>query len=203
MKKIVIASSNKHKVSEISINIQPFFDTILSFSDFPKIGEIIEDGTTIEENSFIKSRASFKYTGLASVADDTILEVDHLNGEPGLYTARYAGEQATYNQNMDKLIKELHGVEMNMRTARFRTVISYIDGVNDFHVEGILEGKILKNKIGKNGFGYDPIFYVDKYDKSLAQISSSLKNDISHRGLAIKKFVSKIKELYKWKKSSF
>ena len=197
MKKIVIASSNKHKVSEISINIQPFFDTILSFSDFPKIGEIIEDGTTIEENSFIKSRASFKYTGLASVADDTILEVDHLNGEPGLYTARYAGKQATYNQNMDKLIKELHGVEMNMRTARFRTVISYVDGVNDFHVEGILEGKILKNKIGKNGFGYDPIFYVDKYDKSLAQINSSLKNDISHRGLAIKKFVSKIKELYK------
>lgn len=203
MKKIVIASSNKHKVSEISINIQPFFDTILSFSDFPKIGEIIEDGTTIEENSFIKSRASFKYTGLASVADDTILEVDHLNGEPGLYTARYAGEQATYNQNMNKLIKELHGVEINMRTARFRTVISYVDGVNDFHVEGILEGKILKNKIGKNGFGYDPIFYVDKYDKSLAQINSSLKNDISHRGLAIKKFVSKIKELYKWKKSSF
>ena len=203
MKKIVIASSNKHKVSEISINIQPFFDTILSFSDFPKIGEIIEDGTTIEENSFIKSRASFKYTGLASVADDTILEVDHLNGEPGLYTARYAGEQATYNQNMNKLIKELHGVEMNMRTARFRTVISYVDGVNDFHVEGILEGKILKNKIGKNGFGYDPIFYVDKYDKSLAQINSSLKNDISHRCLAIKKFVSKIKELYKWKKSSF
>jgi XTP/dITP diphosphohydrolase len=197
MKKIVIASSNKHKVSEISINIQPFFDTILSLSDFPNIGEIIEDGTTIAENSFIKSRASFKYTGLASVADDTILEVDHLNGEPGLYTARYAGEQATYNQNMDKLIKELHGVEMNMRTARFRTVISYIDGVNDFHVEGILEGKILKNKIGKNGFGYDPIFYVDKYDKSLAQINSSLKNDISHRGLAIKKFVSKIKELYK------
>ena len=197
MKKIVIASSNKHKVSEISINIQPFFDTILSFSDFPKIGEIIEDGTTIEENSFIKSRASFKYTGLASVADDTILEVDHLNGEPGLYTARYAGEQATYNQNMDKLIKELHGVEMNMRTARFRTVISFVDGVNDFHIEGMLEGKILKNKIGKNGFGYDPIFYVDKYDKSLAQINSSLKNDISHRGLAIKKFVSKINELYK------
>jgi XTP/dITP diphosphohydrolase len=197
MKKIVIASSNKHKVSEISINIQPFFDTILSLSDFPNIGEIIEDGTTIAENSFIKSRASFKYTGLASVADDTILEVDHLNGEPGLYTARYAGEQATYNQNMNKLIKELHGVEINMRTARFRTVISYVDGVNDFHVEGILEGKILKNKIGKNGFGYDPIFYVDKYDKSLAQINSSLKNDISHRGLAIKKFVSKIKELYK------
>ena len=197
MKKIVIASSNKHKISEISKKIQPFYNEILSLADFPKIGEIIEDGNTIEENSFIKSRASFKYTGLASVADDTILEVDQLNGEPGLYTARYAGEQATYNQNMDKLIKELHGVEMSMRTARFRTVISYVDGVNDFHVEGILEGKILENKTGTNGFGYDPIFYVDKYNKSLAQISSSLKNDISHRGLAIKKFVSKIKELYK------
>jgi XTP/dITP diphosphohydrolase len=195
MKKIVIASSNKYKISEISINIQPFFDTILSFSDFPKIGEIIEDGTTIEENSFIKSRASFKYTGLASVADDTILEVDHLNGEPGLFTARYAGKQATYNQNMDKLLKKLYDVENNMRTARFRTVISYVDGVNDFHVDGALEGKILKNKIGNKGFGYDPIFYVEKYDKSLAQINSSLKNDISHRGVAIKKFVSMIKEL--------
>ena len=157
--------------------------------------------TTIEENSFIKSRASFKYTGLASVADDTILEVDHLNGEPGLYTARYAGEQATYNQNMDKLIKELHGVEMNMRTARFRTVISYVDGTNDFHVEGVLKGEILTNKIGKNGFGYDPIFYVEKFDKSLAQIDLSIKNEISHRGLAIKKFVSKISELNKWRKS--
>lgn len=201
MKKIVIASSNKHKVSEISINIQPFFDTVLSFSDFPEIGEIIEDGTTIEENSFIKSRASFKYTGLASVADDTILEVDYLNGDPGLFTARYAGEHATYKQNMDMLLKNLNGVERKMRKARFRTVISYVDGINDFNVEGVLKGEILTNKIGKNGFGYDPIFYVKKFDKSLAQIDLSIKNEISHRGLAIKKFVSKISELNKWRKS--
>ena len=201
MKKIVIASSNKHKVSEISINIQPFFDTVLSFSDFPEIGEIIEDGTTIEENSFIKSRASFKYTGLASVADDTILEVDYLNGDPGLFTARYAGEHATYRQNMDMLLKNLNGVERKMRKARFRTVISYVDGINDFHVEGVLKGEILTNKIGKKGFGYDPIFYVKKFDKSLAQIDLSIKNEISHRGLAIKKFVSKISELNKWRKS--
>jgi len=173
------------------------FYTVLSFSDFPEIGEIIEDGTTIEENSFIKSRASFKYTGLASVADDTILEVDYLNGDPGLFTARYAGEHATYRQNMDMLLKNLNGVERKMRKARFRTVISYVDGINDFHVEGVLKGEILTNKIGKNGFGYDPIFYVEKFDKSLAQIDLSIKNEISHRGLAIKKFVSKISELNK------
>ena len=200
--KIVLASKNSGKLKEFNYLFKNTNFELIPISEFTN-EDIEETGASYEENAFIKSSASFKYTGLASVADDTILEVDHLNGEPGLYTARYAGEQATYNQNMNKLIKELHGVEMNMRTARFRTVISYVDGVNDFHVEGILEGKILKNKIGKNGFGYDPIFYVDKYDKSLAQINSSLKNDISHRGLAIKKFVSKIKELYKWKKSSF
>lgn len=198
MKKIVIASSNKHKISEISTNIQPFFDTILSLSDFAEIGEIIEDGTTIQENSFIKSKASFNHTGLASVADDTILEVDFLNGEPGLFTARYAGKNATYKQNMNKLLKELNGVEDKMRTARFRTVISYVDGINDFYVEGILEGSILKNKKGSNGFGYDPIFFASEFGESLAQMDSSLKNNISHRGLAIKKFVSKISELNKW-----
>ena len=99
MKKIVIATSNKHKVSEISAKIQPFFDEILSLADFPEIGEIVEDGNTIEENSFIKSRASFDHTKISSVADDTILEVDALNGAPGLYTARYAGENATYEKN--------------------------------------------------------------------------------------------------------
>jgi len=196
MKKIVIASSNKHKVSEISINIQPFFDTVLSFSDFPEIEEIIEDGDTIVENSFIKSRTSFNHTGLASVADDTILEVDYLNGDPGLFTARYAGEYASYEQNMDKLLKNLNDIEMKMRTARFRTVISYVDGKNDFYVEGILEGKILKNKIGEKGFGYDPIFCINDYNLSLAQISSSEKNKISHRGKAIRKFTHKIRELF-------
>jgi len=197
MKKIVIASSNKHKVSEISINIQPFFDTILSFSDFPNIGEIIEDGTTIEENSFIKSRASFNHTGLPSVADDTILEVDFLNGEPGLLTARYAGKNATYKQNMNKLLKELNGVEEKMRTARFRTIISYVDGINDFYVEGICEGIILNNEIGSKGFGYDPIFYSSQLNMSLAQMSSSVKNKISHRGLAIRNFITQIKRLIK------
>ena len=192
MKKIVIASSNNHKVSEISVKIQPFFDKILSLSDFPEIGEIIEDGNTIEENSFKKSRASFEHTNIASIADDTILEVDALNGDPGLFTARYAGEKATYEENMTKLLDNLNGVEDNLRTARFRTIISFVDGKNDFHVEGRLEGKILNKRIGDNGFGYDPIFLSTEFEMSLAQMDSKLKNEVSHRGLAIKNFVSKI-----------
>jgi len=197
MKKIVIASANNHKVSEISIKIQPFFDQILSLADFPEIGEIIEDGNTIEENSFIKSKAAFEYTKIASVADDTILEVDALNGDPGLFTARYAGENATYEENMTKLLEQLDGIEDSARTARFRTIISYVNGVDDFHVEGIIEGKILNNRVGNNGFGYDPIFYSTEFNLSLAEMDSDLKNKISHRGLAIEKFVSKIKKLVK------
>ena len=197
MKKIVIASANNHKVSEISIKIQPFFDQILSLADFPEIGEIIEDGNTIEENSFIKSKTAFEYTKIASVADDTILEVDALNGDPGLFTARYAGENATYEENMTKLLEQLDGIEDSARTARFRTIISYVNGENDFHVEGIIEGKILNNRVGNNGFGYDPIFYSTEFNLSLAEMDSDLKNRISHRGLAIEKFVSKIKKLVK------
>ena len=195
MKKIVIASSNKHKVSEISSKIQPFFDEILSLEDFPKIGQIIEDGNTIEENSFIKSRACFNFSKIASVADDTILEVDALNGDPGLYTARYAGYKATYEDNMKKLLKNLKGIEMHLRTARFRTIISYVDGINDFHVEGVIQGKITNSKLGTNGFGYDPIFFSEKFNMTLAQMNSEQKNQISHRGLAIKKFVSKIRDI--------
>ena len=195
MKKIVIASSNKHKISEISIKIQPFFNEILSLTDFPEIGEIIEDGNTIEENSFIKSRTAFEHTKIASIADDTILEVDALNGDPGLFTARYAGENATYEENMTKLLERLDGIEDSYRTARFRTIITYVDGKDDFHVEGSIEGKILNTRVGNNGFGYDPIFYSTELNLSLAEMDSDQKNKISHRGLAIKKFVSKIQQL--------
>ena len=195
MKKIVIASSNKHKISEISIKIQPFFNEILSLTDFPEIGEIIEDGNTIEENSFIKSRTAFEHTKIASIADDTILEVDALNGDPGLFTARYAGENATYEENMTKLLERMDGIEDSYRTARFRTIISYVDGKDDFHVEGSIEGKILNTRVGNNGFGYDPIFYSAELNLSLAEMDSDQKNKISHRGLAIKKFVSKIQQL--------
>jgi len=196
VKEIVIASSNKHKVSEIIQKIHSYFQKIYSLSDFPKIGDIKEDGNSVLENSFIKSRVTFDYTNIPSVADDTALEVDYLNGDPGLFTARYAGENVTYDDNMNKLLNAMDGVPFDNRTARFRTVVTYVDGgINDFFVEGILEGYILEEKQGEFGFGYDPVFFVPEKGKSLASISSEIKNEISHRGLAIDKFKNKINQL--------
>jgi XTP/dITP diphosphohydrolase len=195
MKNIIISSSNKHKISEIITKIQPFFDKIYSLSDFPDIEDIKEDGTSIVENSFIKSRVAFNHTKIPSMADDTILEVDHLMGDPGIYTARYAGENATYEDNMNKLIKNMEGVPFEERTARFKTVVTYVDGINDFSVEGFLEGRILEEKQGDLGFGYDPIFYASEQNISLGNMSLEEKNKISHRAIAIQKFAHKIKEL--------
>ena len=195
MKNIIISSSNKHKISEIITTIKPLFDKIYSLSDFPDIGDIKEDGTSIVENSFIKSRVAFNHTKLPSMADDTVLEVDHLMGDPGIYTARYAGENATYEENMDKLLKNLKGVPWKERRARFKTVVTYVDGENDFFVEGCLEGKILESKQGKLGFGYDPIFYASAQSMSLGDMGLEQKNQISHRAIAIQKFADKIKRL--------
>ncbi|MEC7822368.1 MAG: RdgB/HAM1 family non-canonical purine NTP pyrophosphatase [Candidatus Neomarinimicrobiota bacterium] len=197
MKEIVIASSNKHKVSEITQKIHPHFHKIYSLADFSEIGDIKEDGTSIIENSFIKSRVAFDYTNIPSLADDTALEVDFLNGDPGLFTARYAGENVTYDDNMNKLLNAMDGVPFEERTARFKTVVTYVDGgMNDFFVEGYVEGYILEEKQGKSGFGYDPIFFVPELDMSLAEISSDVKNKISHRGIAIDKFKNKIDQLF-------
>jgi XTP/dITP diphosphohydrolase len=195
MKNIIISSSNKHKISEIITTIKPLFDEIYSLSDFPDIGDIKEDGTSIVENSFIKSRVAFNHTKLPSMADDTVLEVDHLMGDPGIYTARYAGENATYEENMDKLLKNLTGVPWEQRTARFKTVVTYVDGEHDFFVKGCLEGKILESKQGDLGFGYDPIFYASAQNMSLGDMGSEQKNQISHRAIAIQKFADKIKRL--------
>lgn len=195
MKNIIISSSNKHKISEIITTIQPFFDKIYSLSDFPDIEDIKEDGTSIVENSFIKSRVAFNHTKIPSMADDTILEVDYLMGDPGIYTARYAGENATYEDNMNKLIKNMEGVPFAERTARFKTVVTYVDGINDFFVEGCLEGRILEEKQGDLGFGYDPIFYASEQNISLGNMSLEEKNKISHRAIAIQKFAHKIEEL--------
>ena len=164
-------------------------------SDFPEIADIKEDGTSIVENSFIKSRVTFNHTKLPSMADDTVLEVDCLMGDPGIYTARYAGKNATYEDNMNKLLENMKGIPFNERTARFKTVVTYVDGENDFFVEGCLEGKILEERQGSLGFGYDPIFYASKQKISLGNMSLKEKNEISHRALAIHKFADKIKKL--------
>lgn len=195
MKNIIISSSNNNKISEIIPTIQPFFDNVYSLNDFPDIGDIKEDGTSIVENSFIKSRAAFSKTKIPSMADDTILDVDYLMGDPGLYTARYAGANATPEENIDKLLKNMQGVSTEERTARFKTVVTYVDGKNDFFVEGYLEGRILEKKEGEKGFGYDPIFYSTEQNISLGNMSIEEKNRVSHRAIAIQKFAHKIKKL--------
>ena len=197
MNKIVIASSNQHKVSEITPEINSIFHKIYSLSDFPKIGEIKEDGNSIRENSFIKSRVTFDYTNIPSLADDTALEVDYLNGDPGLYTARYAGESATYDDNINKLLKAMDGVLTKMRTARFRTVITYVDGgKNDFFVEGCVEGYILNDKQGESGFGYDPIFLPRDSQSTFSEMTQMEKNKISHRAKALIKMKKLLKHYF-------
>lgn len=194
MKKIIIASSNSHKIEEISLQIFPYFETILSLKDFPEIKEIVEDGNTLKENSYLKSSALYEHSGIASLGDDTGLEVDFLGGDPGVFSARYAGEKASDNDNLRKLLQKMG--QTKKRSAIFKTVISFVDGKNDFFVEGVLKGEILKSPRGKNGFGYDSIFYLPTIGKTLAEMSIKEKTLISHRALAMENFLKEIKKIF-------
>ena len=129
----------------------------------------------------------FNITGIPTIADDTGLEVDFLDGAPGVYSARYAGEKVSYQDNVNKLLLELDGVPYNKRTAKFRTVISYIDIKQELWAEGHIDGVISDNIIGDKGFGYDPVFFVPHIGKTFAELSSAQKNKISHRGIALQK----------------
>ena len=186
MKKIVIASSNKYKVSEISIKIQKFYDEVLSLKDFPEIGEIIEDGETLKDNALIKARTVHKITSLPAISDDTGLEVDALNGDPGVFTARYAGEGCTYLDNVNKMLKEMKNIPNENRRATFKTVMAYVDDNTELTSEGIVQGTITRTKKGVAGFGYDPIFYVPDIGKTFAEMKIEEKNLVSHRSKAIK-----------------
>ena len=163
MKEIVIASSNQHKVSEITRKIHSNFDTIYSLSDFPEIGEIKEDGNSIRENSFIKSRVTFDYTNIPSLADDTALEVDCLNGDPGLYTARYAGESATYDDNINKLLKWKKAENMMRSKSDFNKVKKWLghkESTNNYQEENS------SGFIGKYQFGYSALIDIGFVKKS-------------------------------------
>ena len=161
---------------------------ILTLDSFPEIGDIPETGETLKENAFIKAETVHKITGLPALADDTGLEVDALNGAPGVFSARYAGEDATFFDNCTKLIKELGDLPSSKRTARFRTVISFVKNEKKLWTEGIVEGIILGHMKGEGGFGYDSIFYYPKLKKTFAELKKDEKNNISHRGQALRKF---------------
>ncbi|NOZ75237.1 MAG: XTP/dITP diphosphatase [FCB group bacterium] len=183
---LLLATHNRHKVNEIRAILNPGDSfRLLSLEDFPEIGDIVEDGDTLEENALIKARTGFQTTGLPSIGDDTGLEVDALNGAPGVYAARYAGEGCSFDDNIEKLLNELNGIPQNQRTARFRCVMALVTESGEQTVEGAIEGMITEERQGEYGFGYDPIFFIPDEHKTFAQLPPEIKNRISHRSLAL------------------
>ncbi len=183
--KIVLATHNKHKVEEIRDILSGLNVELLSLDSYPEIGEIVEDGETLEENAKKKARTVYNATGILSLADDSGLEVEALGGRPGVYSARYSGEGATYEKNNTKLLGELEGVPPEKRKATFRTVISIIgDGIDEI-AAGEVSGVILDKARGTKGFGYDPLFVPDGHDRTYAEMDSGKKNSLSHRARAL------------------
>ena len=192
--KVVIATHNRDKMKEIQGAIRDLGWEVISLYDFPDIREIEENGKTLEENALIKAREVFEKTGLPTISDDTGLEVDALDGAPGVYTARYAGEDCSYSDNVNKMLKEMSKVPMPNRGALFKTVMVFKDENTELIVEGVVKGKISRESRGDDGFGYDPIFYVTEYDKTFSEMTMSEKNKISHRGNAINNLINSIKQ---------
>ena len=185
IRELVLATRNRHKVDELVALLGDLGITIHTLDEFPDAPDVVEDGHTCEANAVKKARAIAEFTGLPAVADDTGLEVDALGGRPGVYAARYAGEDATYDDNCRKLLRELMGVPHEKRTARFLTVAAIAlpsDGVRV--AQGILDGMIAEEARGTLGFGYDPVFLIPELGKTLAQLSAGQKNLISHRAKA-------------------
>ena len=184
--KLVFASNNKNKIQEIQALV-PNIIQIVSLEEIGCIEDIPETADTIEGNAILKANYVTEKYGFDCFADDTGLEVDALNGAPGVYSARYAGEQKDANDNMDKLLSELK--DESNRKANFKTVIALnLNGKQNLFT-GIINGKIIEEKIGTNGFGYDPIFVADGYEKTFAELSMEEKSTISHRGIAVKELI--------------
>ncbi|AEV32378.1 non-canonical purine NTP pyrophosphatase, rdgB/HAM1 family [Owenweeksia hongkongensis DSM 17368] len=184
MNELIFATHNANKAKEVKVLLPHL--KVQSLSEIGFYDEIPETGETLQDNALIKARTIFKTTGKPCFADDTGLEVEALNGAPGVYSARYAGEGANSENNMDKLLTELDGKEN--RKAQFRTVIAYIDNTGKEHLfEGSVQGEILKARQGGEGFGYDPIFLPEGETESFAEMSAVRKNTMSHRGRAMRK----------------
>lgn len=183
---LVIATRNPDKAEEIKEIFGNKGFRIRTLLDFDHVPEIEEDGNTLKENALKKAREAFEALGLPVIADDTGLEVDKLFGAPGVYSARYAGENAAYQDNMSKLLHELNAVPKPERSARFRTVAAYYDGSNTLTTEGVAEGRITTEPRGENGFGYDPIFEALETKQTFAEMNRKAKEAISHRGRALR-----------------
>lgn len=191
MKKLVFATNNPHKLRELREILGEQFE-LLSLNDIGCADDIPETGDTLEANAAQKSFYIWDRYHINCFADDTGLEIDALNGEPGVYSARYAGEAKDARENVKKVLREMNGE--NNRTARFRTVISLIIDGKETQFDGIVEGEILTETRGDAGFGYDPIFLPEGKQKAFAEMEADEKNDISHRGRAVAKLVDYLKK---------
>lgn len=191
--KLVFATNNPHKLNELQHMTGDSFE-LLSLEDIGCSGDIPETEPTLEGNASLKAFHVYRNYGYNCFADDTGLEVEALGGDPGIYSARYAGEGKDAGANMDKLLRRLNGVEN--RKARFRTVISLVVEGREILFEGIVEGTILKEKRGKEGFGYDPVFVPAGHSKTFAEMGPHEKNEISHRARAVQKLVDWLKNRY-------
>ncbi|MCL9773556.1 XTP/dITP diphosphatase [Vibrio methylphosphonaticus] len=192
--KIVLATGNQGKVREMADLLAEFGFEVHAQSEF-NVSDVAETGTTFIENAIIKARHAAKETGLAAIADDSGLEVDYLDGAPGIYSARYSGEGATDATNIDKLLSELAEVPEPKRTARFHCVLVFMRHANDptpIVCHGKWEGRILFERAGKQGFGYDPIFFVPEDNCASAELEPARKKQLSHRGKALNELFSMI-----------
>ena len=183
---LIFATHNKNKLKEVR-SLIPDSIKLLSLDDINLLEEIEETADTIEGNALLKAQTIYKQTGINCFADDSGLLVDALNGAPGVYSARYAGEHKNDSDNLEKLLKELSGKEN--RNAHFKTVMALIIDGKEYLFEGTINGTITTQKSGANGFGYDPIFLPNGYTETFAEMSSDIKNVISHRAKAMKKLV--------------
>ena len=189
---LVLATHNPDKQTEMNAVLSDLGLDVIGLDQYPEIDDIPENGTTLLENALIKARVAHLKTGFPALADDTGLEVDALHGAPGVYSARFAGEDATYQDNVKKLLSVMAGVSRQNRAARFRTVVALIDSDTELWTEGIIEGLITREQRGAGGFGYDPIFEAADTGKTFSEMSTSQKNEISHRARALQKMRKKL-----------
>jgi XTP/dITP diphosphohydrolase len=193
-KQVILATRNQGKVREFNRLFADLGWEAVSLDAFPDAPEVVEDGDTFEANALKKARTISTYLGMPAVGDDSGLEVDALEGRPGVYSARYAGEGATDEDNWRKLLKELEDVPMERRTARFRCVLALAEpGKEPIMASGHCEGVIVRQPAGTNGFGYDPVFFLPQHMATMAQLSPEQKNQISHRAMALRNLLAKIK----------
>ena len=195
-RQIVLATGNPGKVREMGDILAPFALQIVPQSEFD-VPEADETGLTFVENAILKARNAAAHTGLPAIADDSGLEVDFLKGAPGIYSSRFAGADASGEDNLIKLLNDMKGVPEARRTARFQCLMVYMAHATDptpLICQGTWEGRILFEPQGDNGFGYDPVFYVPDHDCASAQLSKEVKNRLSHRGQALRKLVEALKK---------